>query len=382
MTLASDQDTNDGSLSETAQKMLALRDTVLTEWVARLRATVKEAEKLPHPILINTFPGLYDNIAQAITAEYPRRTAEDGNTVALEHGGERARLTSYNAQGVVTEYQLLRWTIFEVLRANSVHLNNDEFTAINLSIDNCIRDSVESFALTHAALRERFVAALTHDLRNPLASASSAADLIKLTGESERTRGLAERITTNLARMDGMIQNLLDAMVFHTGERLRLKIERFDAFELAREMCDQFSAVHGQRFELRGKPVVGYWDQEGLKRTIENLLGNAVKYGTPDTAIRVAVNSAHDRMFVSVHNKGASIPPEQIESIFEVFRRTTAAKDGEKQGWGIGLPYVRSVAESHGGSVAVDSSKERGTTFTIDIPVDSRPYQHAPILDR
>jgi signal transduction histidine kinase len=361
--------------------MVALRDMVLDEWVTRLRATVKEAEKLPHPILINTFPGLYDNIAQAITPGYPRKTAEDGNTVALEHGGERARLTSYNAQGVVTEYQLLRWTIFEVLKANGVHFTNEEFTAINLSIDNCIRDSVEAFALTQAALRERFVAALTHDLRNPLASASSAADLIKLTGESERTRGLAERITTNLARMDGMIQNLLDAMVFHTGERLRLKIEHFDVHELAREMCDQFTAVHGHRFELRGKTVEGYWDREALKRVIENLLGNAVKYGDPDTVIRVAINSAHERMFVSVHNKGTSIPADQLESIFEVFRRSTAAKTGEKQGWGIGLPYVRSVAESHGGSVAVDSSKERGTTFTIDIPVDSRPYQHAPILD-
>lgn len=361
--------------------MLQLRDTVLTEWVGRLRATVKAAEKLPNPILINTFPELYDNIAQAITPGYPRKTADDGNTVASEHGGERARLTSYNAQGVVTEYQLLRWTIFDVLRNSNIQLSNDEFTAINLSIDHCIRDSIDAFALTQAALRESFVAALTHDLRNPLATASAAAELIHQTGESERTRGLARRVTENLTRMDGMIQNLLDAIVFQTGERLRLHIEQFDVKALAQETCDQFTSIHGPRFELIGKPVIGYWDREAIHRAIENLCGNAVKYGAPDSPICITVNEAHARMTVSVHNSGTAIPADQLESIFQVFRRSVAAKAGEKQGWGIGLPYVRSVAESHGGSVGVDSGPERGTTFTMDIPVDSRPYQHAPVLD-
>jgi len=87
-------------------------------------------------------------------------------------------------------------------------------------------------------------------------------------------------------------------------------------------------------------------------------------------------------MILTVHNEGEPIPADQFESIFQVFRRADAAKEGGKDGWGIGLPYVRSVAESHGGSVAVDSAVRRGTTFTIDIPVDSRPFQDAPTLGR
>jgi signal transduction histidine kinase len=85
-------------------------------------------------------------------------------------------------------------------------------------------------------------------------------------------------------------------------------------------------------------------------------------------------------MLLSVHNEGEPIPLEQIECIFQVFRRAVAAKEGNKEGWGIGLPYVRNVAESHGGSVAVDSAAGRGTTFLIDIPTDSRPFQNAPTL--
>jgi signal transduction histidine kinase len=81
-----------------------------------------------------------------------------------------------------------------------------------------------------------------------------------------------------------------------------------------------------------------------------------------------------------VHNEGEPIPLEQIECIFQVFRRAVAAREGSKEGWGIGLPYVRNVAESHGGSVAVDSAAGRGTTFLIDVPTDARPFQDAPTL--
>jgi signal transduction histidine kinase len=109
-------------------------------------------------------------------------------------------------------------------------------------------------------------------------------------------------------------------------------------------------------------------------------MGNALKYGAPDSPIRVKIDQVDDRVMLSVHNEGEPIPFEQMESIFQVFRRANAAKEGDIEGWGIGLPYVRSVAESHGGSVEVDSAVGRGTTFIIDIPLDPRPLQNALTL--
>ena len=70
-----------------------------------------------------------------------------------------------------------------------------------------------------------------------------------------------------------------------------------------------------------------------------------------------------------------------METVFQVYQRAKLAKEGNKQGWGIGLPYVRSVGESHGGTIGVDSVEERGTTFTIDMPIDARPYQNIPTLE-
>jgi signal transduction histidine kinase len=83
---------------------------------------------------------------------------------------------------------------------------------------------------------------------------------------------------------------------------------------------------------------------------------------------------------LSVHNEGQPIALDQMESIFDVFVRAEAAKEGNNEGWEIGLPYVRSVAESHGGSVTVDSAAARGTTFMMDIPQDARPFRDAPVL--
>ena len=71
MTLSSDQNLDPGKLSPNGRRMLALRDEVLAEWIKRLRQTVKEAERLAQPILINTVPSLYENLAEAISPGYP-----------------------------------------------------------------------------------------------------------------------------------------------------------------------------------------------------------------------------------------------------------------------------------------------------------------------
>ena len=110
------------------------------------------------------------------------------------------------------------------------------------------------------------------------------------------------------------------------------------------------------------------------------MISNAIKYGAPDTPIRTEIDAQDERVILTVHNEGEPIPPEQVECIFQIFERAVAAKEANKKGWGIGLPYVRSVAESHGGSVGVDSSANRGTTFTINMPIDARPFQDAPTL--
>jgi signal transduction histidine kinase len=381
VTLASDQKPNATGLSSTSKRMLALRDTVLLEWEQRLCSAVKEASSLKHPILINTLPSFYENIAEALTPEYPRTNGVDSASLAVEHGGERARLTNYDPQAIITEFQILRQVIFDVLKINDIQLSHDESVIINSSIDTSLREAVNAFALVQATLRERFAAALTHDLRTPLGSASMAAELILHSTDPTKMKGFAAKVIENLGRMDKMIQSLLDAMLFESGERLQLHLSNFDILQVVREVHDEAVIKHGRRFKILGGSATGWWDRDAMKRALENILGNAVKYGTPNSQIRIKIDEVQERLLLSVHNEGNPIPPEEREDIFQVFRRALSAKEGKQPGWGIGLPYVRGVAEAHGGSVGVDSTVERGTTFVIDVPVDARLFMGVPTTE-
>jgi signal transduction histidine kinase len=148
-----------------------------------------------------------------------------------------------------------------------------------------------------------------------------------------------------------------------------------------RQGIENQQVEHGDRFVLVApEPVRGYFAPEPLRRAVENLASNAVKYGTSTRPITVTVRQTHERAFILVHNHGGYIPAHQQETLFQAFRRLRETEAGGKRGWGLGLAQVRGAAEAHGGSVAVESLPERGTSFTIDIPKDARPFQKNPTL--
>ena len=169
-----------------------------------------------------------------------------------------------------------------------------------------------------------------------------------------------------------MIGDLLDMMVHAADRDGPLEFADMELFALLCDVVANLSLSSGRVIELSGGPVNGTWCAAAIRRAMENLINNAVKYSTPDTPIGVGLESSNGHAFVSITNAGPPIPPEQTEAIFQLFRRSRRDEDRGIAGWGIGLPYVRSVAEQHGGSVSVQSSAER-TTFLFDIPLDPRP---------
>ena len=340
MTLASDQQPDTDGLSTTSRRMLVLREQVFAEWEGRVRAGLEPASTLPHPLLIDTLPAFYDNIAQALTPGYPRDTGVDGTTLAAEHGGERARLTNYDPPALVGEYQKFRWVIFDVLNREGVQLSADEVQTINASIDAGIKEAVGAFALVHSALRERFAAALTHDLRGPLSVASSALELIMLVDDPAKMQTMAAKALENVRRMDGMIHELLDTMAFHSGEKLSLTMSQFDIDEVVKEVL-LARAGKTAPVDVTGVQVRGWWDRAALTRALENLLTNAGKYGQQGAAIAIRISESHGRLILSVHNEGNAIPPEEHDAIFKMYRRAESTQSSPQQGWGIGLPYVR-----------------------------------------
>lgn len=232
-----------------------------------------------------------------------------------------ARVTSYDHTALIEEYQVFRWAIFEVLHREQVVLEHHERHAINTSIDSGIQEAVEAFALVHSGLRERFAAALTHDLRGPLTSTVTALELILLTNDPTRIKTLAAKALSSTQRMSAMIDELPDTMAFHGGQKLHLDLSRVDIIEILKEVQTDAIVAHGPRITVIGDSVPGCWDRAALKRAVENLVSNAVKYGDPDTPVTIKVDAIHERLVLSVHNEGPPIPPQEQECIFQMYQR-------------------------------------------------------------
>ena len=222
-------------------------------------------------------------------------------------------------------------------------------------------------------LRERFVSLLTHDLRTPLSVIKMNALLINRCSEdSTAVKSYALRIDKSVDRADQMISDLLDANRIRSGEKLPLNVELVDLSSLVKKTLDELTSVHGERFILKAdQSILGYWDSRGLRRIVENLCNNAVKYGFSDSMISVIISMKNDKAIIEVHNKGNIISPEDQKFLFQQFRR---GRKTVVKGWGIGLTLVRGVAEAHGGSVKVKSEIDTGTIFTVVLPIDSRPF--------
>jgi signal transduction histidine kinase len=232
-------------------------------------------------------------------------------------------------------------------------------------------------------IRDQFIATLTHDLRSPLTAARMAAQLIgRKPEDTEHVARLCARILSSVTRVDEMIQDLLDASRIRAGEPLRVNPARIDLEEVVRQTVDELIAVHGDRICLQSPGILpGGWDSSGIKRLLENLIQNAVKYGTPDGPITVSLVPSGAEVRLDVHNEGVPIPQAAQATLFEPFRRVLSDSKQSKPGWGLGLTVVRGVAEAHRGRASVRSDSS-GTTFSVHLPLTGLQVGQASGLNR
>ncbi|QJE03678.1 HAMP domain-containing histidine kinase (plasmid) [Massilia forsythiae] len=370
MNLATDQNCDDDGLSNTARKFLALRDATMERWEREIRSRVDGAQALHSPILTNTLPAFLDNIAEALSPLHARENGTSHTNAAAVHGGERARMTDFGPDEVIHEYQILRESIAAEM-AGKVDLTSADWAIIDRSINLAVREAVREFVATQDDLRRKLAAALSHDMRTPLAVVLNGAEMIKITGDWSMAKRTASKIASNAQRLQDMMTELLDALTSKGGDQLPLTISTFDIAALAGEVSNEFQQSSGVDIETSLESVQGFWCRDSMRRALENLVNNAVKYGD-GAEVGIMAAQTRGRLMLSVHNTGVPIPKERQSAIFDYLAREPA--NPSVIGWGLGLPFVKRVAESHGGSVAVDSSPETGTTFLIDIPVDCRPY--------
>jgi two-component system, sensor histidine kinase and response regulator len=227
-------------------------------------------------------------------------------------------------------------------------------------------------------LAETFMAAVGHDLKNPLNAIVLGAELILANPENPQNRETAERLRSSSHRMARLIDDLFDLARARLGGGVPIITAPTDLAVIVRRTVGELETAHAGRkitFSPRGD-ARGVWDGDRLAQVASNLLANALRHGAKDTPIAVSLLCDDEAIELSVHNEG-QISPDVQPHLFDPFHPTIDRPQAE--GLGLGLFIVHQIVSAHGGTVHVDSSEAEGTTFRVKLP-KTPPAPTAPPL--
>ncbi len=225
--------------------------------------------------------------------------------------------------------------------------------------------------------RDRFLAVLSHELRNPLAAFSNGLHLLApLTRNSAPAQARQAMMARQLAQMARLVDDLLDISRITTG-KLKLRKERVDLAVIARDAVEASRPLmaelgHELALALPPGPVWLDADAARLGQVFLNLLNNAAKYSERGGRVRLGVERQGAEAVVRVADSGIGIPAEHLPHVFEVFVQVDSEWQRAQGGLGIGLSLVKEFVELHGGRVEAHSGPGAGSEFVVRLPVPAR----------
>ncbi|SMH71089.1 HAMP domain-containing sensor histidine kinase [Candidatus Nitrosotalea okcheonensis] len=223
--------------------------------------------------------------------------------------------------------------------------------------------------------KDEFLAMVTHELKTPLVPIQGYSDI--LLGEhlgplnatqKERLKIISSSATTLLE----LISDLLDAQKLDLGQ-LRIKKEKNNLKESVEKAIlgmqpqatiDDISLTYAPR-----KDIYAYYDDDRIKQVLTNLIKNSLKATSPKTGVvEIQLDEKESEVVVSVKDNGKGIPPDANDKIFKKFYQTDTTSTREKGGSGLGLSICKGIVEAHGGTIWMQSTSSKGTTFSFTIP--------------
>jgi signal transduction histidine kinase len=352
-------------------KQNALR--IMQIWEKRARDLVGASIHHESLVLQNSLPLYLNQLVDELSTEIDRTPARikadriESDRIGKQHGRERAGYADYSISELIFEYHILRQVIFEVLEEEAPLEMRERDIIIN-SIEQAVNDAATQFSQTLRDIQELFMVTLTHDLRGSINTVKLGTQLIlRRLERGDSHLEVAARMISAIDRMDSMIQNLLDASRLRAGQSLKLEFAECDLDRLIQDLVEDLRFTYGERFIIvSDSPVRIYCSHKEIRRVIENLAINAVKYGTPNTPITLAIEQTKTHINLTVHNEGNPIAPDAQSILFQQFRRTISAN--EQTGWGLGLFLAKRITEAHQGTIEVESTEAKGTSFIIKLP--------------
>jgi signal transduction histidine kinase len=316
-----------------------------------------------------------DDERQAKSEGHSAGASSSANVPSRSHARERAR-QGFEVEQMVAEYRALRATVVRLWSASSATVGSEDLEDVirfNEAIDQAIAESLSVFLVEVNKTRDLFLGMLCHDLRGPLSTIASCAHT------EQKSRSDKSPTAAIVLRSVSQMKALLDDLVEYTRNRLgaglSVELAPLNLEQFTRDTLNEIEAINtGRVLELKSQgDTAGEWDTRRLHQALSNLVFNALKYGYPNSVVRVSVDGRNSKeVILAVESTGKSIPPELLTRIFDPLVRAEEDEPGVDSSLtganlGLGLYVVREVAAAHGGSVDV-SSEDSITRFQLRLP--------------
>ena len=244
-----------------------------------------------------------------------------------------------------------------------------------------VRQRLKAASLAEAAAQEErglLMANLSHDLRTPITAIKGYVEGIRdgVANTPEKRDHYLEVVYAKTLVLEGLVGNMTDFSEYELG-RMQYHFERVELSAFLADLIPEYQAdVRGREMAFVAKPLASpatvTADRGKLKRVLDNLVSNAVKYGRPGGTVVLAAEGYRQGVILSVSDDGRGIPEEALAHVFDSFFRADAARSSSVPGSGLGLAICKSIAESHHGKLWLTSREGEGTRAYLYLPLAAK----------
>ena len=232
----------------------------------------------------------------------------------------------------------------------------------------------------------RYFTNISHDLLTPLTIITCLIDDAEMTSNNRISQ--LSMIRSNVNKLRRLLQQILDFRKVESGN-MKLAVSKGDVISFVDDVCRvNFAPLMRKKnqtftFMAKDKHLTGYFDRDKLDKIVSNLLSNACKYtkdgGDIKLLMELLFEFGHRQLRIQVIDTGEGIAPADLENIFKRFY--TANNRDESESNGIGLSLTKDLVELHHGTIGVESELGKGSTFTVDLPIDKDSYEEYELME-
>ena len=219
--------------------------------------------------------------------------------------------------------------------------------------------------------RQEFVANISHELKTPMTTISGFTNgILDGTIPPEKVNDSLQVISSETARLSRLVRRMLDVSALQARESVQSQME----FDISETMVQVMISLEGKiknrqldmDVHIPDDPVRVWGDPDGITQVCYNLLDNAAKFAAPGTAIAVTITTKGTKAYISVKNQGETIPPDELNMIFDRFHKSDRSRSIDKEGVGLGLYIVKTILNNHKENITV-TSKDGVTEFIFTL---------------